>query len=153
MKNLSLFLLVALFSFGTQSCKDDENFDEQNEEEIQNYLASKGLTAQKTNSGLYYIIEKPGVGDNPNINSTVTVHYHGYYTDGEVFDSSVDRGKPSQFALKNVIDGWQEGIPIFKRGGTGTLIIPSRLAYGSNPPGSIRSNAVLVFDIELFDFK
>lgn len=135
------------------SCKDDEDFVQQNDQEIQDYLTANNLIAEKTNSGLYYIIEKAGAGDNPNIRSTVTVHYHGYYTDGKVFDSSKDRGKTSEFPLSNVIEGWQEGIPLFKRGGVGTLLIPSHLGYGANPPGTIRENAVLIFDIELFDFK
>jgi FKBP-type peptidyl-prolyl cis-trans isomerase FkpA len=151
MRTLKFIIPLAFFVTIVNSCKE-EDFDQLNEEEIETYLSSEGLTAEKTNSGLYYIIEKPGVGDNPSINSKVTVHYHGYYTDGVVFDSSVDRGKTSEFPLKNVITGWQEGIPLFKRGGVGTLIIPSRLAYGANPPGNIRSNAVLVFDIQLFDF-
>jgi FKBP-type peptidyl-prolyl cis-trans isomerase FkpA len=152
MRTIKFILPLAFLFLCIQSCKK-EDFDQLNEEEIETYLSSNGLSAQKTNSGLYYIIEKPGVGDNPNINSKVTVHYHGYYTDGTVFDSSVDRGETSEFPLKSVIEGWQEGIPLFKKGGVGTLIIPSRLAYGSNPPGNIRSNAVLVFEIQLFDFK
>jgi len=147
---LTLGLCIAFCLFN--SCKD-EDFELKNDEEIRAYLDEKGLTAEKSSSGLYYIIDKPGTGDNPNINSTVTVHYHGYYTDGVVFDSSVDRGKTSQFPLRNVITGWQEGIPLFKRGGEGKLLIPSHLAYGSSAPPGIRDNAVLVFDIQLFDFK
>ena len=147
-----LITLIVTASIGLTSCKK-EDFELLNDEEIRTYLDSKGLTAEKTGSGLYYIIDKPGAGENPDIRSTVTVHYHGYYTDGEVFDSSVDRGKPSEFPLRNVIEGWQEGIPLFKRGGKGVLLIPSHLAYGASPPAGIRDNAVLVFDIELFDFK
>jgi FKBP-type peptidyl-prolyl cis-trans isomerase len=80
------------------------------------------------------------------------VHYHGYFTNGQVFDSSVDRGERSTFNLNQVIRGWQEGIPLFSRGGQGILLIPSRLAYGNNPRGGIPASSVLIFEVELFDF-
>ena len=133
------------------SCGEDIMVE--NMQEIEDYLSENNITAQSTNSGLYYVINNPGIGDNPTVQNTVTVHYHGYFTNGQVFDSSIDRGVPLEIPLSNVIQGWQEGIQLFKRGGTGHLFIPSHLAYGENPPSGIPKNAVLIFDVELIDFN
>jgi len=125
------------------------------EQTIKDYIAANNLSAERTDDGLYYIITKDGVGVNPDISSTVTVHYKGYLLNGNIFDSSYDRGKTSTFPLTGVIEGWQLGIPLLKQGGAGTLIIPAELAYGSNPPSGsiIGKNEVLAFDIELFEVQ
>ena len=120
---------------------------------IEEYLEENNLTAEMTPEGLYYIIEQPGTGRRPTINNEVEVHYHGELLNGDVFDSSINRGTPATFPLRNVILGWQIGIPLFKEGGKGKLICPPDLAYGSNPPRGIPNNAVLVFDVELIDVK
>ncbi len=122
---------------------------------IENYAKEKNLSVQKTESGLYYVIEKPGTGANPKAGNTVTVHYKGYLLDGTVFDESYGRGEPITFPLGagQVIRGWDEGIAQFKKGGKGKLLIPSPLAYGSRASGPIPANSILVFDIELVDFK
>jgi len=119
---------------------------------IATYIKDKGLTTAQTASGIHYIIEKEGKGDNPNLESKVTVHYHGTLLDGTVFDSSVDRGETISFGLRQVIPGWQEAIPLLKKGGKGKFIIPSSMAYGDREQGKIPANSVLVFDVELFDF-
>ncbi len=120
---------------------------------IEAFLTENQLTAQSTESGLHYVMEKEGKGEHPTINDKVTVHYHGTLLDGTIFDSSVRRGKPISFALGRVVPGWQEGIPLLKRGGKAKLIIPSHLAYGSRAAGGkIPANSVLVFDVELLDF-
>ena len=85
----------------------------------------------------------------PDLSSVVTVAYTGKLTDGIIFDQSSSVG--ISFPLTNVIQGWQEGIPLFSEGGTGKLLIPSALGYGSNAIGSIPANSVLIFDIELLD--
>jgi len=109
--------------------------------------------ALRTESGLYYYIENEGTGKNPDINSTVKVHYKGSLLDGKVFDSSYDRNEPLSFPLNGVIKGWQEGIPLFKEGGKGVLIIPAALAYGSRTMGPIPGNSILRFDVELLEVK
>jgi FKBP-type peptidyl-prolyl cis-trans isomerase FkpA len=118
---------------------------------IQDYLAKNGLQAQKTASGIYYIIEKTGNGKHPTASNTVKVHYKGTLLDGTKFDSSYDRNEPAEFPLNQVIKGWTEGIPLLDEGGKGKLIIPSGLAYGANPqPGSpIKPHSVLQFEVEL----
>ncbi|MEO8534990.1 MAG: FKBP-type peptidyl-prolyl cis-trans isomerase, partial [Flavobacterium sp.] len=109
------------------------------------------LTAQKTASGLYYIINEPGTGKQPVATSTVTVIYKGYYTTKTGFDQSPAEGLT--FGLQQVIPGWTEGIQLFKEGGSGVLIVPSRLAYGSFDYRGIPGGSVLVFDINLVSVK
>lgn len=122
---------------------------------IKNHLAKIGLEGktQRTDSGIYYTIEKEGKGENPTISSKVKVHYHGTLLDGTVFDSSVDRGKPAEFPLNGVVKGWQEAVPLLKPGGKGTFYIPSTLCYGSRSTGKIPANSVLAFEVELFEVK
>lgn len=140
---LSVCLALFFFSACTDQAEKDVDI-------IENYLSANGLTADITPEGIYYIIDETGNGENPNPNSTVTVDYTGYLLDGTIFDSNDN----IDFGLWQVIPGWTYGIPVFDKGGSGTLLIPSALAYGSNPPGSvIPSNAVLAFDITLIDFQ
>ncbi|MBS7254384.1 FKBP-type peptidyl-prolyl cis-trans isomerase [Flavobacterium branchiicola] len=135
------------------SCSGNDNLQEQktdytkeNDKEIVDYLAKNKLTAQKTASGLYYIINEAGTGAQPTSNSRVTVTYKGYYTSGTVFDK---RTEPISFNLSEVITGWKEGIPFFKEGGSGVLLVPSHLGYGSYTQRGIPGGSVLVFDISL----
>ena len=123
--------------------------------EIQNYAKQNNLSVQKTPSGLYYTIETPGTGDNAKPGDNVSVHYKGYLMDGKVFDESISRGEPITFPLGQgqVIPGWDEGLQMFKKGGKGKLLIPSRLAYGPQGSGPIPANSILIFDIQLVDIN
>lgn len=130
------------------------NLDETDKKAIELYLSEKKLNAKSTPSGLYYIVETEGKGGHPQPTSKVKVHYTGTLLNGTKFDSSHDRKQPIEFGLNQVIPGWTEGIPLFQKGGKGKLLIPSKLAYGPNSPSpSIPPNSVLVFDVELLDFK
>jgi len=147
--NIKLWCIASVL-FIVGGCNKESTVDE--DKAIQDYLSANDLTAEKTAEGLYYIITKEGTGGRANITSTVTVHYRGYLLDGSVFDSSYDRAEKSTFPLANVIQGWQLGIPKLKEGGSGKLLIPSKLAYGERgqPNSIIGANEPLVFDIELF---
>ncbi len=149
MKNTCLFFLaLSLFLF---SACAKENVSE--EELIQGYIENNNLDAQEGPEGLYYVIEREGIGAQPaGVYSEVTVHYTGRLANGNEFDSSVN-GDPFVTTLDRVIKGWQYGIPFFKVGGKGKLIIPSALGYGSTANRSIPANSVLIFDIELLDVK
>lgn len=117
---------------------------------IQDFIKKNNLNAQKTASGLYYVIDKKGNGKHATAADQVKVHYKGTLLDGTKFDSSYDRNEPITFPLSGVIRGWTEGIPLFEEGGKGKLIIPSALGYGQNGAGGvIQPNEILVFDVEL----
>lgn len=127
--------------------------------------------AQKTESGLRYIIEEQGSGVKPEIGQVVDVHYAGYLTDGTCFDTSIkglaqklgnydERREPyDPFPVTcgpngRVIQGWKEGIQLLNVGGKAKLIIPPYLGYGDRGAGGvIPPNATLVFDIELVGIK
>jgi FKBP-type peptidyl-prolyl cis-trans isomerase len=120
---------------------------------MQDFIKKNNLNAQKTATGLYYVIDKKGNGKHATAANQVKVHYKGTLLDGTQFDSSYDRGEPITFPLSGVIRGWTEGIPLLEEGGKGKLIIPSALAYGTNAPQGtpIKANDVLVFDVELLE--
>ena len=146
MKNIFTALL-ALTLFVSCSKDEEKDYTAQNEKEITDYIAKNNLTAQRTSSGLYYVIDVPGSGKQPTANSNVTVAYKGSYTNGTVFDKSTANGL--SFNLTDVIQGWTEGIPYFKVGGSGILLVPSHLGYGSKGSGPIPGGSVLIFDVKV----
>lgn len=112
----------------------------------------KGVTELK--NGIQYEVLKEGKGKKPKATDTVTVHYHGSLISGKVFDSSVKRGTPATFPLKNVIKGWQEIVPLMPMGSKWKVVIPPKLAYGKTGAGaSIGPNETLIFEIELLEIK
>ena len=155
MKHIGFKFSVVLFFavVAMISCKKEDQMAI-DEELIMNFIAEhqsdfNGNEAQRTESGLYYVIEEPGSADHPTLQSEVTVSYIGIFLDGVIFDN----GNDITFPLTNVIQGWQEGIPLFGRGGKGWLMIPSHLGYGNTFRPGIPPNSVLVFYIELKDFQ
>jgi len=101
-------------------------------------------------SGLQYEILVEGSGEKPTMNDRVTTHYHGSTIDGNVFDSSVDRGQPATFAVGGVIRGWQEALVLMPEGSKWKLFVPSDLAYGERgAPPNIGPHATLIFEVEL----
>jgi FKBP-type peptidyl-prolyl cis-trans isomerase len=110
--------------------------------------------AKRTPSGLAFKFLKHGKGkDHPTAKSTVEVHYSGWTPDGQLFDSSVRRGKSISFPLSGVIKGWTEGVQLMVVGDKARFWIPSTLAYGDVPerPGS--PAGPLVFDVELLAIR
>jgi FKBP-type peptidyl-prolyl cis-trans isomerase FkpA len=136
-----------LFIFNT--CNKNVDYTQLDEDIILQYISDNNLNAEPTGSGLYYVINSTGNGEFPNINSLVTVAYKGTLTDGTTFDQSSSNG--ITFPLSNVIQGWQEGIPLFSEGGSGILLIPSALGYGSQSVGNIPENSVLIFEVTLLN--
>jgi FKBP-type peptidyl-prolyl cis-trans isomerase FklB len=105
-----------------------------------------------TASGLQYKIITPGTGEFPQAADQVRVHYHGTFTDGKVFDSSIDRGEPIVFGVNQVIPGWTEALQLMQPGARWMLFIPPDLAYGENGAGGvIGPNMALVFEVELIE--
>lgn len=146
-------LFVALTLTMIMACdKEAQNAEEQFNKDIkliEDYLSLNNLQAQKTSHGVYYIIENPGNDEKPSIISIVKCDYKGYLLNGEVFDENEN----IEFPLSSVIEGWQIGFPKFGKGGKGTLLIPSRYAYGNRRAILGQNNAVLIFDITLRDFR
>lgn len=109
-------------------------------------VAAPPADATVTDSGLAFTILQEGDGDSPGASNTVRVHYTGWTTDGQKFDSSHDRGKPAEFPLNRVIAGWTEGVSLMREGETRRLWIPEKLAYQGRPGAP---KGMLVFDVEL----
>jgi peptidylprolyl isomerase len=105
--------------------------------------------ATVTASGLQIIDTQIGTGAEVKPGDTITAQYTGYLEDGTIFDGPAIHGGPVQFSLSGVIQGWTDGVPAMKVGGTRRLVIPPALAYGANGGGPIPPNATLTFDIEL----
>ncbi|GGW38108.1 FKBP-type peptidyl-prolyl cis-trans isomerase [Arenibacter certesii] len=147
------YVLIALGLILFISCGKDEqsNFVAENDAEIIAYIDKNNLQAEKSPSGLYYVIDEEGNGDRPVASSTVTVAYKGYYTNGKVFDQSDAKG--ISFPLQRVISGWTEGIQYFKEGGSGMLLVPSHLGYGSGNYNGIPGGSVLIFDVHLISIN
>jgi len=107
---------------------------------------------QLTESGLQYEVLQAGSGETPSATSTVRVHYHGSFIDGQVFDSSVERGEPAEFPVNGVIKGWTEALQLMPAGSKWKLYIPHQLAYGERGAGgAIPPYSALVFEVELLD--
>ncbi|MNU19059.1 FKBP-type 22 kDa peptidyl-prolyl cis-trans isomerase [compost metagenome] len=105
-------------------------------------------------SGLQYEILKEGEGAQPTASQSVTCHYHGTLLNGNIFDSSVQRGQPATFPLNRVITGWTEGVQLMKVGSKFRFFIPPHLAYGDRQVGSdIGPNSTLIFEVELLGIQ
>ena len=143
-----LYLLLVLFCLLGCNNKDQSKIDQQT---IAQYIAANHLNATAEPNGLYYVYTLTGTGSNPTAASQVTVYYKGYLTDGTVLDQTLNN--PFTTYLSQVIAGWQQGIPLMKKGGKATLLIPSALGYGAQANGSIPANSVLIFDITLVNFQ
>lgn len=119
---------------------------------IKDYIKNNKIDGMKrTPDGLYYKITEDGKGDLPKEGQKVSAHYTGKLLDGTTFDS--DKGAGFSFTLgqHQVIAGWDEAFALMHKGTKATLIIPSKLAYGTRGGGPIPANAVLIFDVELVD--
>lgn len=136
---------------------------------IEAYIQEKGLTASKTESGLYYVIEQEGTGEATTPGTTMYVNYAGYLLDGTLFDTSMPEiakannifdaersyeALPVNVGMGQVIPGWDEGLMLLKKGSKGKFIIPSPLGYGENGAGAmIPPNSILIFDVEVTDVQ
>lgn len=116
---------------------------------------NKGKPGVKTTAdGLQYKVIEEGSGDSPAATDTVTVNYEGRLLNGQVFDSSYQRGKPVTFAVNGVIKGWQEALVMMKPGAVWELYIPADLGYGAQgAPGVIGPNETLIFKVNLISVQ
>ena len=106
---------------------------------------------KETPTGLQYRVLREGDGDSPVAEDRVKVHYAGKLIDGTEFDSSYERGDPTEFGLNQVIKGWTEGLQLMKVGAKYEFFIHPNIAYGARPRPTIPANSVLIFEVELLD--
>lgn len=157
---------VVLVSFKSQAKAREEQeaksaeLKSKDDQTLQDYFKQNNLAPQKTASGLYYVMGKPGAGETPKRGQVVTVNYTGRTLDGNVFDSNTDpkfqHVEPFKFILNagQVIQGWDEGVSLVKKGGSIKLYIPSGLAYGpASPNPGIPANSILTFDVEVLNIE
>lgn len=140
--------MLVLGLIAVLSCSDLEDEDRIT---ILNYLDTRNLISTDT-SGVYVVITKPGDQSRPGEKATIILSYKGYYTDGVVFDQSPQEQKVTlklPFALK----GLQYGLGKFGKMSEGSIIRPSGIGYGSNPPFGVRKNAILIYDVKVDDFN
>lgn len=135
--------------------KEKEKEDNMKKELGENFLAENKLNegVVETSSGLQYQIITLGEGAKPTSSSKVRVHYEGRTIDGNKFDSSIDRGEPTEFFLHQVIAGWTEGVQLMPIGSKFKFFIPYNLAYGERgiPQAGIAPFSPLIFEVELID--
>lgn len=157
-RNKKYTFIMTLVDFKTKSAYETEKINQAQVQQaldstaIENYLQRNLLkNFVVDSSGIWYAINNTENGDSIKKGMLIKIHYKGYLLNNLVFDNSYERKTPLQFTVgaKQVIDGLDIGIQHFRIGDKGTLIIPSRLAYGDRSVGAIPSNSVLVFEVEI----
>ncbi len=165
MRKISFYGIVIPLVFVLSSClKEKCPYTESNAkapdsevQKVEQYLESKGITALKDPSGLYYIVEAVGSGKTPDICSVISVHYTGTFTNDQVFDKTTS--SPVKFQLGGLILGWQKGLKYIQPGGKIKLFIPPSLGYGNqdqtddNGNVVVPGNSILIFSLELIDVQ
>jgi FKBP-type peptidyl-prolyl cis-trans isomerase len=135
--------------------KMSEKMAELNKKEGEEFLAKnkENEGVKETASGLQYKVIEEGTGKSPASSDVVVCDYEGKLINGDIFDSSYERGEPAEFALDQVIPGWTEGLQLMKEGATYVFYIPPDLAYGERGPQAIGPNQTLIFKVKLLEVK
>jgi FKBP-type peptidyl-prolyl cis-trans isomerase len=148
---MSSRLILVLFAVLLAGCKGTSTPAERPGLPPPPDVAAPPPDSVKAPSGLSTRVLQPGTGQrHPRTSDTVMVHYTGWTTDGKMFDSSVQRGQPSEFRVNQVIRGWTEGLQMMVEGEKRRLWVPESLAYQGQPG---QPQGMLVFDVELIDIK
>jgi len=152
MTRLCTFIVLAALLFAPLAHAQGEKFTP---DELE-FIAKTWPKAKRTNTGIRYIIEKPGTGPIPQPGNTVAVLYTGSLFNGKVFDRNLDPIKPFTFRVRRgfVIEGWEQVLTLMHVGEKRLVIIPAELAYGTRGQGqSIAPDTPLVFEMELLSAK
>ncbi len=150
---MKTYFIGLIFLLLMVSCGKDQA--EKDEEIILNYLKDNNIKAWRHSSGIYYLMTKTNDTAEmiyPSYSSRIYIKYKGYLTDGTIFDQTRE-GDTAEFVLNQLIYGWQYGIPLMKKGESQLLLVPSELGYGDYQNNIIPANSVLIFEIDLLDFK
>jgi FKBP-type peptidyl-prolyl cis-trans isomerase len=160
---LSLLILPALLAVPAACSQPAQNASSNTAATLRDYATEQreylaGLKPeqgwQSTPSGIKYRrVGGDGSGPKPAPTDTVTLHYIGTLIDGTEFDSSVRRGEPVTMALPDLIQGWQEGVPLMSVGDRYEFAIPAELGYGSRTSGPIPADSTLLFTIGLMGIE
>lgn len=150
-------LFLSVFILLLSACKKDkactQNPVSAEKADMIAFCTANSISYTEHSSGFLYQIITPGTGTvTPNLDSRVFMYYKGTLLNGTQFDAQSDPTKTGWY-LKNLIEGWQLGVPLIKKGGRIKLIIPSALAYGCTGQGSIPANSPLFFDLTLTDLQ
>jgi|SRR5215217_9062912 len=116
---------------------------------LQHYIDTAGIVAVKDPRGFFYAIDDSGVSTRPTPCSGITINYKGTLLNGNTFDS----GHDISMLVSGLINGWQEGVPLIKKGGRIRLYLPPYLGYGASSTTAIPANSNLIFNIELLDVR
>lgn len=142
-ETLQKFFQAAQEAEAAQAIEEGKKFLEENK-------AKEGVVTLE--SGLQYRVITEGTGEKPTAEDQVKCHYHGTLTNGQVFDSSVQRNEPATFPVGGVIKGWVEALQLMPVGSKWELVIPSELAYGAQGAGQlIGPHSTLIFEVELLE--
>ncbi len=151
-----IVFLMLMVTIAVSACKKRETIDQDliDDEIIRTHIERNNLGVyEKTSTGLYLQVVTPGTGQTPRADSSnITINYVGRLLTGKIFDASPPSA-PRSFDLKDLIEGWKEGIPTIKEGGRIRMLVPSRLGYGQGGVDGIPPNSVIYFDIELITVK
>ncbi|HVY76465.1 MAG TPA: FKBP-type peptidyl-prolyl cis-trans isomerase [Puia sp.] len=130
-----------------------EAFHQKEISEVADYVAKNNIQAQKTEKGTFVKIDNPGDGPAADSGKQVSVIYTGkMFPDGKVFESNEGK-EPIKFVIgrRQVIEGWDDGLRLFRKGAKGTLYIPAFLAYDAQPGPGKKPNENLIFDVQVVD--
>ncbi|MBX3480547.1 MAG: FKBP-type peptidyl-prolyl cis-trans isomerase [Caulobacter sp.] len=154
MRRIATVLLAAVAALSLAAC-DGGKAARKNLLEGTEFLAenakAEGVTTLPDGVQRRIIQSGPTSGLKPRRGDELKVHYEGKLLNGEVFDSSYERGSPMTMELNGLIKAWMDVLPMMRPGDTWVLYVPPDQGYGKDGSGSIPPNAVLVFRIELID--
>jgi FKBP-type peptidyl-prolyl cis-trans isomerase FkpA len=150
---IKIIIVVIICSIIT-SCKTYSNEDHSNfDKKIQTYISkTKQNNFQKSESGLYFKIINEGKGNYIKLTDEVLFNYEGKLLNGKIFDGE-HKKNPISFQMKDLIQGWKEGLMYLKPGGKIKLIVPPYLGYGDYKLDHIPPHSILYFDIEVIEVK
>jgi FKBP-type peptidyl-prolyl cis-trans isomerase FkpA len=152
---LKLNTIITKAEYDKRMADEAKHAPEIQEGEIQRYISENNLQMTKTESGLYYQFPLKGAARRVVAGDTVIIHYSGYFLDGRMFDSSVDRNQPYVFVVGtgSVIPGMDEAVRLMNVKDRLLAIVPYQLAYGEKGGSTIPPVTPLIFEIELLDIR